>query len=141
MESSTLRPSVRSVTILFAVAVAVSLVHYLDNTISYADYPAPASDSALAPVAPSQLLVGLSWFAFTGAGLWGLSALRRGRDRRAAVGLALYSGSGLVGFLHYAVPGALDMPWWRHAHVVADIACGLAIFAVALTVATRPGRA
>lgn len=67
-------------------------------------------------------------------GLAGYALLRRGASSL-AVALALYSGSGLGGLGHYTVPGALDMPWWRQAHVVADIACGLAILALVVVVA------
>jgi hypothetical protein len=68
-------------------------------------------------------------------GLAGYVLLRRGPSPLALTLLALYSGSGLVGIGHYAVPGALDMPWWRQAHVVADIGCGLAILALVVVVA------
>jgi hypothetical protein len=112
---------------LLAVAIAVSIVHYLDNTINYADYPQPTSGPA-----PSQALVGVSWFLFTAFGIAGYVLLSRGRDTAAALSLAVYSGSGLVGFLHYSVPGATDMVWWRQAHIVADILCGLAMIAFAL---------
>ena len=123
-------PTATAVTRLLAVAVAVSVVHYADNYLNYADFPAdgPIPD-------PSRAMIGLAWFFFTAVGVMGYLAYRRGDLRRAALGLAVYSGSGLVGFGHYSVPGAFDMPWWRHLHVVADIACGLAILAVAVAAA------
>ena len=43
-----------------------------------------------------------------------------------------YAVSGLIGFGHYAAPGAFDMVWWRQAHVATDIACGIAIAAFAV---------
>jgi len=52
--------------------------------------------------------------------------------RSAAICLAVYSGSGLVGIGHYTVPGTSEFPWWRHAHVIADIVLGLAVLAIAL---------
>ena len=66
--------------------------------------------------------------------------LRRGRILAAAFGLAIYSGSGLVGIGHYTVPGATGMPWWRQAHIEADISCGVALLACALWL-TRRARA
>lgn len=126
-------PSRETVTLLFAAAVAVSIVHYVDNVVAYDSFPAdgPLPD-------PPRWLIGAAWFVFTAAGIAGIAAYRRGDLQRAAVLLAVYSGSGLVGIGHYTVPGALDMPWWRHAHVIADIACGVAILFVALAAARAP---
>jgi hypothetical protein len=128
---------------VFAVAVVVSIVHYVDNTVNYADYPQADPGTTLASVSPSQTLVGAGWFVFTAFGVLGLWLWRRGRLVPAAVAIALYSGSGLVGFAHYAVPGATDMVWWRQVHVVADIVCGVLLFGFALwaVVRLRPSRA
>lgn len=124
------RPATRAILVLLALAFAISVVHYADNVGNYADYP--RSDSI---PNPSRALVGGAWVLFTAFGAAALVALLRGRDRAAAICLAAYSGSGLVGIGHYTVPGAFDMPWWRQAHVVADIACGTALFLVALRLA------
>ncbi|WP_205698330.1 hypothetical protein [Conexibacter sp. SYSU D00693] len=123
-------PALRTVLALFAVAFAVSVVHYVDNYANYADFPqdGPIPD-------PSRGVVGAAWFLFTAAGLSGLALLRRGDLKRAAIALAVYSGSGLVGFGHYTVSGAFDMPWWRQAHIVADIALGITMLVVAVRLA------
>jgi len=113
----------RVLTILFAAAFVVSVIHYTDNTVNYADYPRSHSIPN-----PSQFLVGAAWFAFTAAGIAGYVLFRRGPSTAALVLLALYSGSGLVGIGHYTVPGATSMPAWRQAHVVADILLGIAMF-------------
>jgi hypothetical protein len=126
----------RPLLVLLGVAFLVSIVHYVDNTVNYADYPTAEPGTAQASLTPSQTLVGAGWFIFTAFGLLGLWLLAQGRVAAAAVSIALYSGSGLVGFGHYAVPGAMDMPWWRHAHVAADIVCGLLLFGYALWMAT-----
>jgi hypothetical protein len=111
---------------LLLVAVAVSIVHYVDNTINYGDYPQPTSGPA-----PSQGLVAFGWFFFTAFGFAGYLFLARARVTAAAICLAVYSGSGLVGFGHYTVRGATDMPAWRQAHIVADILCGIAMITLA----------
>lgn len=126
---------IRIVRALLAVAVAISIVHYVDNTLNYDAYPQPTSGPA-----PSQLVVAVSWFAFTAFAVAAYVLLRRGAVTAAAVCLAVYSGSGLVGIGHYTVPGATSMPWWRQAHIVADITCGAALFACALWL-TRRARA
>ena len=118
--------------VLLGVAVGVSIVHYLDNTLNYAAYPQPTSGPA-----PSQLTVGLSWLAFTAVAAAAYVLLRRGRILAAAFGLAIYSGSGLVGIGHYTVPGATGMPGWRQAHIVADITCGVALLACAVWLPRR----
>jgi len=117
----------RILTVLFPFAVAVSIVHYSDNYFNYRDYPR----SATLPN-PSAWLIGSAWFAFTALGVAGFLLLRREGSTRALFLLAAYSGSGLVGIGHYLVPGATSMPWWRQAHVILDIACGISIFAVTI---------
>ena len=117
---------------LLALAILVSIVHYADNYANYADYPQPTSGPA-----PSQATVGLSWFVFTAFGLAGLALYSHGTPGAAAICLGVYSISGLIGIGHYTVPGATDMPWWRQGHVVADILCGIAMFAFAIWAARR----
>jgi hypothetical protein len=124
----------RILTVLFAAALAVSVVHYVDNYVNYADYPL-ADDVPN----PSRTLVGLSWFLFAGAGIAGYVLFRRAVTPLALVLLAFFSGSGLVGFGHFAADGALDMPPLRLAHIFADIALGIALISfVFWAAATRP---
>jgi hypothetical protein len=111
---------------LLALAFLVSVVHYADNTINYADYPVANSG-----LNPSRTVIGLSWFIFTAFGAAGLVLYVGGRLRPAGACLAVYALSGLIGLGHYTVPGATAMPWWRQTHVVADILCGIAILAFA----------
>lgn len=122
---------------LLGTAFVVSVVHYVDNVVNYTDYP----DASGGPVpAPSAGLIAVSWFVFTAAGLAGLLLYRAGRTGAAAIGLALYSGSGIIGIGHYTVAGATDMVWWRQLHVVADIVLGFAVLGFALWAATRGRR-
>lgn len=120
-------PGLRLLQVLLSVAVLVSIVHYSDNVANYADYPEPTSG----PV-PSPELIAVSWFVLTAFGAAGLLLLARGRVPAALACLAVYATSGLVGLGHYTVAGATDMPWWRQLHVVADIACGIAVMAFAV---------
>ena len=124
----------RTLRIVFLAAVAVSVVHSADNYLNYTDYP----DAGDAPVpAPSRTVIGLAWFAFTAVGIAGYRAFRDGRERLGAALLAVYSGSGLVGLGHYTVDMG-GQPWWRHAHIVTDIACGVAVLALAVLAVRRP---
>ena len=118
------------------VAVAVSVVHYVDNTVNYADYPqAESGHDARRRLTEPDARGGGVVHLHGVRRAWGCGCSSRGRIAAAAVAIAVYSGSGLVGFAHYAVPGATDMVWWRQAHVVADIVCGLLLFGFALWVA------
>ncbi|HZB76196.1 MAG TPA: hypothetical protein VE526_08245 [Solirubrobacteraceae bacterium] len=118
--------------LLLGVAIAVSVVHYADNFANSDDYPQPDGGPS-----PSRAAIAVAWVAFTAFAVTGYALLRRGRITAAAVCLALYAGSGLVGLGHYTVDGATDMPWWRQAHIVADIACGTAVLAFAVWLVVR----
>ena len=121
------RRAVRILSVIFAVAVVVSIIHYTDNYVNYHDYP----QSRTLPNPSAALVLG-AWFAFTAAGLAGYVLFRRSPSNLALILLAAYSGSGLVGIGHYLVPGATSMPWWRQAHVCLDIALGISIFVFAM---------
>jgi hypothetical protein len=119
--------AVRILTVIFAVAVAVSIVHYVDNTVNYSDFPQSSSGPN-----PSKTVIVGAWFIFTGAGLAGYLMFRRAPSTLALFLRAFHSGSGLVGIGHYTVPGAFDMPAARQAHVIADILCGVAMITFVL---------
>jgi hypothetical protein len=118
------RRAVRILTVILAVAVVVSIVHYTDNYVNFDDYP--ASDASRKISSAAGVLI--AWFAFTGAGIAGYVLFRRAPSTLALALLAVYSGSGLIGIGHYTVPGATSMPWWRQAHVGFDISAGIAMF-------------
>jgi hypothetical protein len=122
----------RWLTAVFFTAVAVSVVHYADNYFNYDAFP--QSPTASDPSAP---LIPVAWVIFTAVGVTGYLRFRRRADGIALLLLAFYAGSGLIGIGHYTVPGALDMPWWRQAHVVADILLGGAILLFAGALAAR----
>jgi len=128
-------PSHRLVLGVTLVGVAVSVVHYVDNYLNYDAFPQPDAG----PV-PSRSLVGVSWFVFTAVAALAIWTHRRRADVPAAVCLAVYSLSGLIGLGHYTVPGATEMVWWRQAHVVADIVLGAALLVLAFAVWRSRGR-
>ncbi|WP_435770021.1 hypothetical protein [Nocardioides sp. SYSU DS0651] len=123
---------------LLGIAVLVSVVHYVDNYVNYDDYPVPGPDAAVP--APSVTLIAAGWFLFTAAGVAGVVLWLRRRIVPAAFALVGYSVSGLIGVGHYTAPGAFDMVWWRQAHVVADILCGVAVLGFALWAARNADR-
>lgn len=129
----------RTLLVLLGIAVAVSVVHYTDNVVNYADYPQAEDGTVGALVTRGVVLVG--WFVFTAFGMLGLWLFVRGRTVPAAACLTAYAVSGLIGIGHYSVEGATDMVWWRQTHVVVDIICGVLVLGFALwSVATSPRR-
>lgn len=124
--------STRLLPVLLVTAVLVSIVHYVDNVARFDDY-APEGAGAI-----TREVVALSWFLFTGFGVWGYLCYRRGRYRPAAIGLAVYSLSGLVGIVHYreVSPRAFDL--LQNTFVSLDIVLGAAILVMACRLAWRP---
>jgi hypothetical protein len=105
-------------------AVVVSVVHYVDNTVRFDDY-SPDSGLVTRPMIP------LAWVVFTAFGVWGYVQYRRGRDARAALGLAVYAGSGLVGPVHYTAVSPSDFDAFQNVFVVLDTLLGIGVLAFA----------
>jgi hypothetical protein len=126
---------------VFLAAVAVSIVHYIDNVARFERYTGP--DPTLPWI--SEAVIVLGWFVLTATGVWGIQQLRAGERGRAALGLGVYSTSGLVGIAHFIDVPASEMDAFQLTFVLVDIALGAAIFAIAvwlaLTSAERPATA
>jgi hypothetical protein len=133
-------PTTRSVTVLrvlLAAAIAESFVHYLDNTVRFADYAGPDPPAATAWLAP--WMIAASWFAYTAAAIIGYRCFRRGRWTAAAIWLAVYSTSGLVSVAHYVQISISDLTPFQNTFVFLDIVLGAAILAFACWTAWSPG--
>ena len=129
------RRDARFTRVLQAVLVAsvlVSIVHYVDNTVRYGDYAPDGGGLITAPV------VAVSWFAFTAFGHWGYLSYLGGRYRSAAIGFAVYSGSGIVGIVHYLQVSPSDFDLLQNAFVTLDILLGLAVLTLAARLAWDP---
>lgn len=122
-------PSRRTVITALVVGFMVSIVHYVDNTVNYDDYP---QGHVLGLPPPPLAGVVAAWLVFTAVGTLGLRLLLRGQGKPAAWLLGFYAGSGLLGVGHYLVDGSIHMAWWRQLHVCADIVCGALILALAV---------
>lgn len=119
--------NLRALNIVFFTAVASSIVHYTDNYLAFDRYP--QADTGPEVTADT---IWIAWVVFTAFGAAGYLAYRRGRVRRGAALLAVYSLSGLVGLAHYTAPGMGNLDWWRHLHIWVDVACGAAVLAFAV---------
>ncbi len=118
---------------VLAIAFVVSVFHYTDNYVNFADYAAPDEDSWIPW--PGKPLVILGWIGFTASGVAGLVLYLKGRLLPAAFGLAGYSVSGLIGVGHYLAPDATDMVWWRQGHIALDFTSGVLVAACAIWIA------
>ena len=117
---------------VFATAVALSGVHYYDNTVRFEDYTGgKASDGFITrPVIPISLVL------FTIAGIAGYRALKAGNRRLAGVGLAVYSVSGLIGLGHYTTVSPSEFSVFQNTFIALDFLAGLAVLILAVRVAT-----
>ena len=111
-------------------AFLLSIVHYVDNTLRFDDY-SPDPGLITRPTIP------LAWVVFTAFGIWGYVQYRRGEWGRAAIGLAVYSISGLIGPFHYTTVSPSDFDWFQNLFVVLDSLAGLAVLGVAAWLAWR----
>jgi hypothetical protein len=108
----------------------LSIVHYVDNTLRFDDY---SPDPGLI----TRPLIPISWVVFTAFGIWGYLQYRKGEDAKAAIGLAVYSASGLIGPLHYTAVSPSDFDWFQNLFVLLDTLAGLAVFGIACWLALR----
>ena len=127
--------NLRALNVVFFTAVASSVVHYTDNYLAFDRYP----QSDTGPEVTADM-IWIAWVVFTAFGIAGYAAYRRGRTRGGAALFAVYSLSGLVGLAHYTAPGMGELAWWRHLHIWADIACGIAVLAFAVWSVKRARR-
>ncbi len=120
---------------VFATAVALSAVHYYDNTVRFEDYTGGESSDGLItrPVIPISLAL------FTLAGIAGYRALKAGHRRRAGLLLAVYSVSGLIGIGHYTTMSPREFSAFQNTFIALDFLAGLAVFIVAVGIATSRG--
>jgi hypothetical protein len=121
----------RTVRRVLLAAIALSIVHYTDNTLRFDDYVDGGTPSFI-----TQTGIPVSWILFTAAGIGGYVLLRRGHRSLAAGLLGIYSVSGLIGPLHYTdvPPGDFDL--YQNLFIVADTIAGIAAAVIALRVAT-----
>lgn len=129
--TSTTDRSVLVLRALLGLAIAVSIVHYIDNTVRYDHYVQGTST----PV--DRWMVPAGWVLFTAAGLAGLVLYQRRRYGPACLLLAFYSVSGLIGFAHYQSLSPSDFDALQNTFIVLDIACGASILAFAAWAALR----
>ena len=123
--------------VLLAVAIVESFIHYLDNTIRYADYTGADPPAATAWIA--RWMIPVSWVLFTAAAVAGYRRFREGRWSLAAGWLAIYSVSGLISFGHYLGVSISDLTLFQNTFVFLDIALGIAILSFSLWTARRSG--
>ena len=119
--------------ILLVVGILESFVHYLDNTVRFADYHS-ANPPAISSWIP-QWLIPLSWVLFTATAVIGYRRFVQGDRSTAAFWIGVYSLSGLVSTLHYVDITPADLSAFQNTFVFADIVLGVALLAFAVATA------
>jgi hypothetical protein len=115
-------------------AIALSVVHYADNTLRFDDYV-----NGRTPGFVTQASIPVSWVLFTAAGIGGYLLLRAGNRSLAAALLGLYSFSGLIGPLHYTDVPPADFDLYQNVFIITDTLAGIAVAIIAFRVATARG--
>lgn len=130
------QPSIRVLQVLLGAAVAVSVVHYVDNTLRWDDFvAADPADRSLSFIA--RWTIPVAWVAFTACAVMAYRRFQEQRWAPAAAWLGAYSGSGLVGLGHYLDLSPSDLDPFQNAHVMIDIALGAAILVYAVRLSLR----
>ena len=118
---------------VFVTALLLSVVHYIDNTVRFDDYTGGKKGFI------TQAMIPISWVLFTAAGVAGYRYLKQGHRGLGGSLLGAYSVSGLIGILHYTTVSPRDFDWFQNTFIALDFLAGLAVFVMAVRLAT--GRA
>jgi len=118
---------------VFVIALLLSVVHYIDNTVRFDDYTG-GKDGFV-----TQAMIPISWVLFTVAGIAGYRALTQGNRRLGSSLLGAYSVSGLIGILHYTTVSPGEFSPFQNTFIALDFLAGLAVFVMAVRLAvSRP---
>ena len=115
---------------VFVVALLLSVVHYIDNTLRYDDYTGGQDSFITRPMIP------LSWVLFTAAGIAGYRYLKQGNRSRGAALLAVFSVSGLIGIGHFTTVSPSDFSAFQNTFIALDFLAGLGVFVLAVRILT-----
>ena len=115
---------------IFVPALALSVVHYIDNTLRYSDYTGGKDSFVTRPMIP------LSWVLFTAAGVAGYRLVKQGNRSLGGSLLGVYSVSCLIGILHYTTVSPDAFSAFQNTFIALDFLAGLAVFLVAVRIVT-----
>ena len=115
---------------VFIVALLLSVVHYIDNTVRFDDYTGGR------PGFVTQAMIPISWVLFTAAGVAGYRFLKQGNRGLGGSLLGAYSVSGLIGILHYTTVSPHDFSAFQNTFIGLDFLAGLAVFVMAVRLVT-----
>ncbi len=113
--------------VILAGTIAISIVHYADNTIRYDVYTGDEWSFV------ARWMIPVGWALFTAAGIAGYLAFRQGRFSRSAWLLSVCSVGGLVDPFHFATVSSSDFDGYQLAFIWLDFAIGgLSLLAFAI---------
>jgi hypothetical protein len=129
-------PQLWALQLLLGAAIAVSIVHYVDNTVRWDDFiAADPSDRTLSFI--DRWMIPSAWALFTAFGIAGYRMYRQRRFSQAAPCLAVYSVSGLIGIGHYVDISPSQLSTFQNTHVITDIVFGVLMVAFAIRTMVR----
>jgi hypothetical protein len=118
---------------VFVIALLLSVVHYIDNTVRFDDYTG-GKDGFI-----TQAMIPISWVLFTVAGVAGYRFLKQGNRGLGGSLLGVYSVSGLIGIGHFTTVSPSDFSAFQNTFIALDFLAGLAVFLMAVRlVVSRP---
>ena len=115
---------------IFVVALSLSVVHYIDNTVRFDDYTGGRSGFV------TQAMIPISWVLFTAAGVAGYRLLKQGNRGLGGSLFGVYSVSGLIGIFHYTTVSPRDFSAFQNTFIGLDFLAGLAVFVLAVRIVT-----
>lgn len=115
---------------VFVTALALSVVHYIDNTVRFDDYTGGK------PGFVTRAMIPVSWVLFTAAGIAGYRLLKKGNRGTGGSLLGVYSVSGLIGIGHYTTVSPGDFSAFQNTFIALDFLAGLAVFVMAVRLVT-----
>ena len=118
---------------VFVIALLLSVVHYIDNTVRFDDYTG-GQDGFI-----TQAMIPISWVLFTAAGIAGYRFLKQGNRGLGGSLLGAYSVSGLIGIFHYTTVSPGDFSAFQNTFIGLDFLAGLAVFIMAVRLVTTRG--
>ena len=115
---------------VFVVALLLSVVHYIDNTVRFDDYTG-GKDGFV-----TQAMIPISWVLFTVAGIAGYRLLKQGNRGPGGSLLGVFSVSGLIGIGHFTTVSPSDFDAFQNTFIALDFLAGLAVFVMAVRIVT-----
>ncbi|MFY9468521.1 MAG: hypothetical protein WAP37_00165 [Solirubrobacterales bacterium] len=120
-------PSSATVGRVVATGIALTALHFADNTFNIEDYPAPGWQPDR-----FEFAVAAFWIVFSAVGVLGYRSYRDGDFSRAHPLLAFYALTGLISLGHFSTASPGDLTTFGLITVLVDAVAGCAVLGVVI---------